>query len=317
MRIAITGTEGFIGNATGHYLKSQGHEIYPVDFNCDRSSPLCSGFNFTAPETLIEMIKEGRPEWTEREEYQFDAIVHLGANTDTLCQDKRLLDRKNSNFTKLLWDACAKRRIRFIYASSAATYGDGSQGFEDDTEKLSSLKPLNPYAESKHVFDLYAVKQAKKQLAPPNWAGLKFYNVYGKTEASKGRMASMVYKLYHQAKDKGKVTLFKHGEQKRDWVHVDDVIKVIDFMLNYHCYSIYNVGSEQARSFNDVADVVFNTLGKTPNIEYVDMPESLVPAYQGFSQANMTKLKNSFKNYAGKELVMKKIEEGIPLLSNI
>lgn len=310
MRIAITGTEGFIGNAMGHYLKARGHEIFPVDFKNVRSSVLCSGFTFTTPPELIDMLKEGRKEWAESEDYQFDAIIHLGANTDTLCQDKELMSRKNNDFTKQLWDACTLRRIRLIYASSAATYGDGSQGFEDDTEKLSTLKPLNPYAESKHVFDLYAVEQAKQQKAPPNWAGLKFFNVYGSTEASKGRMASMVYQMCQQAKTNGKIRLFKHGEQKRDWVHVDDVIAVIDHMLNHHCYSIYNVGSGEGRSFNDVADVIFKTLGIEKNIEYIDMPAGLAAAYQSNSQADLRKLQTSFKK------PLKRIEEGIPLISS-
>lgn len=216
-----------------------------------------------------------------------DAVIHLGAITDTLCQDKALLAEMNFEYSKKIWEVCCQQKIRLIYASSASTYGDGSQGFDDNVD-LELLNPLNPYAESKHQFDLWAKKQIK---SPPNWAGLKFFNVYGPDEHSKGQMASMVYQAMQQAKTNGKIRLFKSGEQLRDWVYVGDVCNVIEFFLDHPCSNIYNVGSGEARSFNDVANACFMALKKAPEIEYFDMPEKLKSAYQSFSKAELSKLR--------------------------
>lgn len=272
MDIAVTGASGFIGRETVKFLREVGRTVFTFD-KTDRLDLL----------EMLENPKDG-----------FDpyAIIHLGACADTTSQDKQLFDDLNLEYSKSLWSLCAKRRKKLIYASSAATYGDGSQGFDDKTETLQSLKPLNLYAQSKHDFDLWAIQQAQVVTKPPHFAGLKFFNVYGPDEASKGNMASMVYRIFQQAKE-GKVRLFKDGEQKRDWVSVYDVVNVIDHMIDYRCFSIYNVGSGQARSFNEIADLAFKKLGKEKIIEYFDMPESLKPAYQSFSEAKLDKLRRT------------------------
>jgi ADP-L-glycero-D-manno-heptose 6-epimerase len=267
MEVVITGAKGFIGKTLTRYLLN--HGIKPIGLD-----------------------KDDDLNWLQSTESIY-AIIHLGAITDTTSQDKAAFDKYNLEFSKELWTICAKNRKKFIYASSAATYGDGSQGFSDETENLSIYKPLNLYAQSKHDFDLWAIQNAQTCTAPPSFAGLKFFNVYGNNEGSKGKMASMVYQAIGQADLYGKVRLFKNGEQKRDWVYVGDICKVIHYMLDYRCYGIYNVGSGQARSFNDVALTAFRALKKEPNIEYMDMPETLKSAYQSFSQADLNKLRRT------------------------
>lgn len=279
MKIIVTGASGFIGSTTADRLSKSGHEVVGIDKGAKHS--------------LLQMLDESPPEWAQPP-IEFDAMVHLGACTDTLETNRDFMLASNTEYTKLLWAACARRKKIFIYASSAATYGDGSQGFDDDTSKLGLLKPLNVYGESKHLFDLWAVEQAKQQKAPPRWAGLKFFNVYGRNEASKGRMASMVYRIYHQAQE-GKVRLFKSGEQTRDWIFVEDVVDIIEHMLEHPCHSIYNVGTGTPSSFNDIANYAFALLGKKPDIEYIDMPRDMTSAYQSFSKANMAKVLSSYK----------------------
>jgi len=285
MEIAITGARGFIGRTLCRFLWENGIKTHSFDKD-DKDKFL---------------------EWLPTSSVY--AVVHLGAITDTTLQDRAAFDEYNLEFSKDIWTICAKTRKKMIYASSAATYGDGSQGFSDETEKLSVFNPLNPYAESKHNFDLWAIQNAMACTAPPAFAGLKFFNVYGEDEVTKGKMASMVYQEIRQADLNGKVKLFKHGEQKRDWVYVGDVCKVIKFMIDYRCYGLYNVGSGEARSFNDVAACAFKSLKKEPVIEYMDMPESLKPAYQSFSQADLTKLRRT-----GFSDPMTPLEQGVDLL---
>jgi ADP-L-glycero-D-manno-heptose 6-epimerase len=280
MRIIVTGANGFIGSVLAHRLMATGHEVFQIDKNNREET-----FSIIA-----------------------DAIVHLGAITDTLCHDENLLAEMNLNYSKRIWQSCYFLDMRLIYASSAATYGDGSQGFDDDIEKLELLKPLNPYAESKHQFDLWT-KQQSKIPYPKNWAGLKFFNVYGPDEHSKDKMASMVYQAMQQAKINGEIKLFKYGEQLRDWVYVGDVCNVIEFFLTHPCSSIYNVGSGESRSFNDIANACFKALGKEPKIEYFDMPENMRTAYQSFSKAELSKLRK-----AGFEAKMTNLEDGIDCL---
>ncbi len=285
MEIAVTGANGFIGRTLIRYLGSLG--IDTVGFDKDSI--------------------ESFPKWLEKSDAY--AVVHLGAITDTTLQDKAAFDKYNLEFSKEIWTVCAKTRKKLIYASSAATYGDGSQGFGDETENLSLYKPLNLYAQSKHDFDLWAIQNAMACTAPPHFAGLKFFNVYGEDEGTKGKMASMVYQALEQADKHGKIRLFEHGEQKRDWVYVGDICKIIHYMLDYRCYGLYNAGSGEARSFNDVAGCIFKALRKQPNIEYIKMPESLKPAYQSFSQADLTKLRRT-----GFSDLTTTLEHGIDLL---
>ena len=284
MDLAITGANGFIGKeAVFHFTVEKRLGLRPCHTvtEIDREN----AFKFASELHSTRLV---------------DAVIHLGAITDTTSQDRESLTHYNLEYSKKIWNACVKNRIRLIYASSAATYGNGSQGFEDDTENLYRLQPLNPYAESKHEFDLWAIEQVKAGNVPPQWAGLKFFNVYGPHEENKGRMASMVYQATQQYIKTKKIKLFEFGEQHRDFIHVNDVYFIIDHMLNHPCYSIYNVGTGVSATFNQMARAVANALEITlPEIteviEYIPIPESLVGAYQVYTQANISKLRTSFK----------------------
>lgn len=273
--IVVTGSSGFIGKAYCHRQRD-GRKIETCD--TDKVS------NYS-PDAFLEALAKG--------ESKPEAVVHLGACTDTTCHDRDLLDRVNTAYTKRLFEICTQHGVRLIYASSAATYGDGSSGFSDDHAKLAMLKPLNPYGESKHLVDVWAIERTKEGQCPPNWAALKFFNVYGEGEWHKGKMASVVFQAMGQVVATGKVRLFKYGEQSRDWVFVDDVCDIIDHMLQNPCQGIYNVGSGIDRSFNDVATAAFDAVGKPKRVEFFDMPESLCRHYQSYSKADISKLRNS------------------------
>jgi ADP-L-glycero-D-manno-heptose 6-epimerase len=284
LKIVLTGATGFIGQHVLRELASL-HSIVAVD----RRPPV--GVTEWAHADVL-------PAMLENQSFSADAIIHLGAHTDTMFGtqpplaelQKAYLADNNTEYSKTLWSWCAKNEKKFIYASSAATYGDAECGF-DDCQNLSFLKPPTPYAQSKHAFDRWAIKMTAGAFSPPSWAGLKFFNVYGPGEKSKGKMASMVFQAVQQAKQ-GRVSLFKSGEQKRDFVFVGDVVKVISFMLDKASpFGIYNVGTARARSFNDVASAAFAAVGQPVNIEYFDMPESLRQAYQAFTEAKINKLR--------------------------
>lgn len=226
------------------------------------------------------------------------AVIHLGACSSTTERDFDYLWSNNFSYTRTLWDYCAKEKVPFIYASSAATYGDGSQGF-DDREDIDALRPLNAYGYSKQVFDLWVKHQAKA--FPPQYVGLKFFNVYGPNEYCKGSMASMVYHGYRQIKEGGTIRLFKScdpayadGEQLRDFVYVKDVCDVILWLLEHPKVSgLFNMGTGRAQSFRELAEAVFHALGMEPRIEYIDMPEHLREKYQYYTKAEMDKLRQA------------------------
>lgn len=229
------------------------------------------------------------------------AIVHMGAISSTTEPDADLILRSNFSLSRDLWDWCADSGVRLIYASSAATYGDGETGFddEDDIKSLSSLRPLNAYGYSKYLFDQYAARQAGRGHAPPQWAGLKFFNVYGPNEYHKGTMKSVVAQIWPRIAAGEDVTLFRShnpayadGGQMRDFVFVDDVVGVIAWLLETPTVSgVFNAGSGQARSFLDLAHAVFAAAGREPSIAYVDTPESIRDRYQYFTQARMDRLR--------------------------
>ena len=223
-------------------------------------------------------------------------IIHLGARTDTTEFNKAIFDELNEQYSQDMWNACVKYALPLIYASSAATYGGGELGYDDNHEVIPSLKPLNPYGDSKNNFDIWALQQEKK---PFFWAGLKFFNVYGPNEFHKGRMASVVFHSYNQIQSVGKVKLFrshradfKDGGQLRDFIYVKDVADVIVFLMESRKHSgIYNLGTGKARPFIDLATATFKALNLEPNIEFIDTPIDIRDKYQYYTQANMAKLK--------------------------
>ena len=277
MKIVVTGGKGFIGSSMIQYLKDNGlHDIISVDVH--------NMYSF------IEDLKDDK----------IDIIIHLGACTDTTEFDYSIHEKFNVEYPKILWKYATDNDIPFIYASSAATYGDGEYGYEDTHHVIFKLEPLNPYGVSKNEFDKWAVQQSNK---PKYWAGLKFFNVYGYDEGHKGKMASMVYHSYNQIKDTGKVRLFKSykydykdGGQLRDFIYVKDVIDIIYWMSNkmlsceWENNGLYNLGTGNPQSFLSLAYNVFQSLGLEPNIEFIDMPNDIKNKYQYYTRANIIKL---------------------------
>lgn len=290
--IVVTGAAGFIGSAFLWELNRAGiEEIIVADKlrNEDKWKNLVKRhyFDWIDRDELIEKLQSG--------EIKPKAIVHMGACSATTEKDGDFLIKNNYEYSKKLWEIAAEQEINFVYASSAATYGAGENGYSDDHGLIRELRPLNKYGYSKQLFDVWALKQQK---TPKIWAGLKFFNVYGPNEYHKGRMASVVLHAFNQAKHEGKVKLFKShredyqdGGQLRDFVYIKDVIKVIKFFADGKGKSgIYNLGTGKARSFYDLALNTMKFAGKSPNIEYIDMPVDIRDKYQYFTEADMKKL---------------------------
>jgi ADP-L-glycero-D-manno-heptose 6-epimerase len=238
---------------------------------------------------------------------QLQAVIHLGAISDTTARDGDAVLDSNFRLSLKLLDWCADTRTPFIYASSAATYGDGAAGFVDDCSPaaLQRLRPLNLYGWSKHLFDqVVAERHAGRQKLPPQWAGLKFFNVFGPNEYHKGEMMSLLAKRFDDGKSGRPIRLFKShrdgiadGEQRRDFIHVDDAVAVVRWLLDTPSVcGMFNVGTGQARSFRDMMLAMFAALGRTPNIEYVDMPAEIRDQYQYFTQASVENLRRAGYN---------------------
>jgi ADP-L-glycero-D-manno-heptose 6-epimerase len=238
--------------------------------------------------------------WLER--HAVEAVIHLGAISDTTAADADLMIDTNFRLSLRLLDWCTAHRVRFIYASSAATYGDGTAGFVDDNsfEALTALRPLNLYGWSKHLFDLAIIDRARRgQNLPPQWVGLKFFNVFGPNEYHKGAMASVVARVFDRASAGASVRLFKShrdgiadGDQRRDFIYVDDAVAVVRWFLDTPAVNgIYNVGTGVARSFADLVGAMFAALNRTPDITYVDMPPEIRPNYQYFTEAQTDRLR--------------------------
>jgi ADP-L-glycero-D-manno-heptose 6-epimerase len=238
---------------------------------------------------------------------KLDAVIHMGAISDTTASDGDLVMESNFRLSLRLLDWCTETGTPFIYASSAATYGEGTQGFDDDwsPEGLRELRPMNLYGWSKHLFDQALVDRfVKKQTLPPRWVGLKFFNVYGPNEYHKGAMASVLSKVFEGAKAGQPVRLFKShregiadGEQRRDFIYVDDVVAVLRWLLDQsNVNGIFNVGTGKAESFRDMITAMFKALGRAPNIEYVDMPEQIRGQYQYFTQSSVENLRRAGYN---------------------
>jgi ADP-L-glycero-D-manno-heptose 6-epimerase len=234
----------------------------------------------------------------ELEKPKIDFIYHIGARTDTTEFNKEIFDELNVLYSKKIWEHCTNNSIPLVYASSAATYGLGEHGYDDNHTIIPKLVPLNPYGDSKNDFDKWVLTQKNE---PPFWAGLKFFNVYGPNEYHKGRMASVIFHAFNQIQEKGSVKLFrshnpdfKDGEQLRDFIYVKDLIDVCLFLKDKKPASgIYNLGSGKARTFLDLVTNTFHSLNKQVSTEFIDTPEDIRDKYQYFTEANMTKLKTA------------------------
>ena len=290
--IVVTGAAGFIGSCLVSKLNNKGFkDIVIVD---DFSNPEKNkNIEFKIYSHKIERVKFF--EWLTDHAGDVEFIFHIGARTDTTEFNKSIFDELNVNYSKFIWEACVKNNIPLIYASSAATYGMGELGYNDDHEIIEKLKPLNPYGESKNEFDKWVLKQKEQ---PPFWAGLKFFNVYGPNEYHKSRMASVIFHAFNQINKTGGMKLFrshnpefKDGEQMRDFIYVKDVINVCLFLMNHQENSgIYNLGTGKARTFLDLVKASFKAMDKPENISFIDTPLDIRDKYQYFTEAKMDKL---------------------------
>ncbi|MXV49544.1 ADP-glyceromanno-heptose 6-epimerase [Pedobacter sp. HMF7647] len=290
--IIVTGAAGFIGSCLVQKLNDEGYNDLVL---VDDFSSVEQNKNFEGKRYSQQVNREDFPQWLRDNQLHVQFIFHLGARTDTTEFDYELLNRLNLDYTKEVWNICVEFGLPLLYASSAATYGLGEFGYEDDESKISQLKPLNPYGDSKNDFDIWALAQEKK---PYFWAGIKFFNVYGPNEYHKGRMASVIFHTYNQVQKTGSMKLFqshrddvKDGEQRRDFVYVKDVVEVLYFFMHHRKDSgIYNLGSGHARTFLDLATNTFKSAGKEPEISFVPTPEDIRDKYQYFTEAKMDKL---------------------------
>lgn len=291
--IVVTGAAGFIGSCMVSYLNQQGFEnLILVDEFANEEKEL----NLLHKKYTVRVERENFFDWVQRENPAVDFVFHLGARTDTAEFDYSIHQHLNVEYSQKIWNYCSINNIPLVYASSAATYGEGELGYDDNHEIIEQLNPLNPYGISKNEFDKWVLHQEDH---PPFWAGLKFFNVYGPNEYHKARMASVIFHSFNQIKKTGKVKLFRShkegyedGEQLRDFVYVKDVIAVCYWLMeNKPASAIYNLGTGQARTFNDLVKSTFAGLDLKPEIEYIDIPEDIRDKYQYFTEATMDKLK--------------------------
>lgn len=312
--IVVTGAAGFIGSCLTGFLNKHGYNnlIIVDEFNRLDKAPNLEG------KTYKEKVeREQFFDWLNNEANKVDFIFHIGARTDTTEFDYSVHQKLNVEYSQKVWSYCVWNQVPLVYASSAATYGAGELGYNDDHEVPFKLKPLNPYGVSKNEFDKWALQQPTH---PPFWAGLKFFNVYGPNEYHKGRMASVIWHSFNQIKKDGLVKLFKShrpdfkdGQQLRDFVYVKDLLNVCYWLMeqqnvagNKLASGLYNLGTGKARSFEDLVKATYAGLDKEANIQYIDMPEDIRDKYQYFTEANMQKLKK-----AGYDLPFHTLEAGV------
>jgi len=303
--ILLTGAAGFIGSCLLGYLNKKGHTniIIADDFTVEDK-----WFNFDSKHFAAKVHRDDLFAWlkspdTPEGPVTIRFVFHLGARTDTTEFDYSIHERLNLEYSKKIWNYCTEKNIPLVYASSAATYGGGENGYSDSHGIVDQLRPLNPYGISKNEFDKWAIHTIADNPSsqPPFWAGLKFFNVYGPNEYHKGRMASVIFHAYKQIRKTGKVKLFKShqpafsdGGQLRDFIYVKDVLAVCHWLMeNPITPGLYNLGTGKARTFEDLAKATFRALGKDPVIEYFDMPEDIRDKYQYFTEADMAKLRNA------------------------
>ena len=292
--IIITGAAGFIGSCLVGYLNELGFENLLLVDEFDRDD---KELNLLHKKYIARIERENLFEWLNIEKPTVDFVFHLGARTNTAEFNYAVHQHLNVEYSKKMWNYCTINNIPLVYASSAATYGDGKQGYKDEHAVIEKLLPLNPYGVSKNEFDKWMLHQEDH---PPFWAGLKFFNVYGPNEYHKGRMASVIFHSFNQIKKDGLVKLFrshkrqfKDGEQLRDFIYVKDIVKVCAWLMNDHKKipsSIYNLGTGKARTFTDLVTATYTALDLKTNIEFIDMPLDIRETFQYFTEADMGKL---------------------------
>jgi ADP-L-glycero-D-manno-heptose 6-epimerase len=311
--IVITGGAGMIGSMIAWHLNPvNGRDDLVI---ADRLSHPDQWQNLCHRRYANYLDKDELLPWLENSGRKIDAIIHMGAISATTERDFNKLVQDNIRYSQQLWAWCARNGVPFLYASSAATYGNGDRGYDDNEENLDELRPLNGYGYSKQFFDQWALRQVREGApTPPQWYGFKFFNVYGPNEYHKERMASVALHSYNQFRELGTVKLFKSnipeyadGMQLRDFVYVKDAAAIVaHFLTGAGKSGIYNVGTGQARAFKDLALAVMNSMGKKPSITYIDMPQDLHGKYQYFTQANIAKLRA-----AGYTEAFHTLEEGV------
>lgn len=291
--IVITGAAGFIGSVMAGRLEREKYTdlVLVDDFTRTDKQRNFSGRNCTEQVDRREFIG-----WLRSNHRFVQVVIHLGARTDTTETDRAVFDELNLEYSKDVWRVCTKFGLPLVYASSAATYGAGELGYDDSHEVVQELRPLNPYGESKNEFDKWALAQER---SPFFWAGLKFFNVYGPNEYHKGRMASVLYHAWGQARETGKIRLFRShrpgvadGEQRRDFVYVMDAVDVIFWFIRTRKASgLFNLGTGNAETFLTLAHSVFAALGMEPDIEFIDTPQEIRESYQYYTRAETGKLR--------------------------
>ena len=300
--LLVTGGAGFIGSNVVASLNEAGHSDVVVNDTLGKDGKWRNlqkhrFADFVPPGDLLRWL-DGR---------KLDGVIHLGAISETTARDGDLVIETNFRLSLQLLDWCTAQRTPFIYASSAATYGNGEHGFSDEADPaaLRRLRPMNLYGWSKHLFDLVvAERSARGDALPPQWAGLKFFNVFGPNEYHKGEMMSLIAKRFDEAKTGSPVRLFKSyraevadGDQLRDFIYVEDAVAVVRWLVETpHASGLFNVGTGKARSFRDMMTAMFAAFGRRPNIEYIAMPETIRDSYQYFTQASVEKLQRAGYN---------------------
>jgi len=292
--ILITGAAGFIASCMASFLNRQGYTrlILMDDFSKAGKWPNHEHLHCLekVERSSLENYLQGNP--------AIDLVIHFGARTDTTEMDYHIHETLNLEFSKKIWTYCASKQIPLIYASSAATYGDGTLGYTDDHQLPFQLQPLNPYGVSKNEFDKWALQQTE---TPPHWYGLKFFNVYGPNEYHKGRMASVIFHAFHQIREYGSLQLFRShhpdyidGGQMRDFIYVKDLISITYWLMHSQPENgLYNAGTGHASSFNELAEAIFGALNKPLSVQYIDTPIDIRDKYQYYTEADMKKLQEA------------------------
>ncbi len=309
--IVLTGAAGFIGSCMLSHLNKAGYRDIVLVDDFTKNDKIV---NFKLKNFTRKVDRNLFIPWLKENQSWVQCVIHLGARTDTMEYNPKVFDALNLNYSKDVWNICSEFGIPLIYASSAATYGDGSLGYDDNHGIIPQLKPLNPYGESKNNFDIWALQQVEKKNQPSFWAGFKFFNVYGPNEYHKGNMASVIMHAHKHIKAHNFMNLFrshradfKDGEQSRDFIYVKDVCDVLlHFMENRKHSGIYNLGTGESRTFYDLAKATFRAMDIPADIRFIDMPEELRDKYQYFTEAKMQKLRT-----AGYTKAFTSLEDGV------